>query len=120
MARTLLALRRVDYATNVQHWLLANEIAPDVANGNYAPNDGATLIFVHNNNGSSSRTVTVTTPGTVGQGLAIADETYTFALNEFGFIGPFPQSIFGPQLLIDVSANDCKLLLFSVLPVVRE
>jgi hypothetical protein len=114
MARTLIATKRVRLAGFV--WIASDLVVPDVANGNYAANDGATVVYLAN--GSSTRTLTVTTPDTI-YGLSIADQVYSLTANQFDIVGPFPVETFGPQLLLDFSANDLKCLVFSLLPEVR-
>jgi hypothetical protein len=115
MARTLAAAKRVRLSGFT--WVAADLITPDTSNGNYAFNDGATVVYVAN--GSSTRTLTVTTPDTI-YGLAVADQVYSFTANQFALVGPFPQETFGPQLLLDFSANDVKFLVLSLLPEVRS
>lgn len=115
MARTLAATKRVRLSGFT--WVTADLLTPDTSNGNYALNDGATVVFLAN--GSNSRTLTVTTPDTV-LGLAVADQVYSLTANQFDLAGPFPVETFGPQLLLDFSANDLKFLVFSLLPEVRQ
>lgn len=115
MARTKAATRRIRF--NGSPWVAGDLLTPDTANGNYADNDGATVIYLAN--GASTRTLTVTSPDTV-YGLAVADKVYSLTANQFDFVGPFPLETFGPQLLLDFSANDLKFLVFSLLPEVRQ
>jgi hypothetical protein len=115
MARTKAATRRVNLDGSL--WVAADLLTPDVTNGNYADNDGATVVFL--SNGASTRTLTVTSPDTV-YGLAVADKVYSLTANQFEIAGPFPLETFGPQLLLDFSANDLKFLIFSLLPTVRQ
>lgn len=62
------------------------------ADGHTITNGGR--MFIHVKNGdTSSKTITVTTPGEV-DGLAIADRTVTIAAGEEAVIGPFPPAIY--------------------------
>jgi len=115
MARTKATTRRVKL--DGSFWVAADLVTPDTSNGNYADNDGATVVYLAN--GANTRTLTVTSPDTV-YGLAVADKVYTVTANQFGIAGPFPLETFGPQLLLDFSATDLKFLVFSLLPEVRQ
>src|SRR5262245_57195158 len=100
MARTLLATKRV--TTGGLTWVAADLLVPDTANGNYAANDGATMLYLVGD--GSIRTCTVVTPTTVGSlGLAVADEVITVPASGFAVAGPFPREVYGSQLLLDFS-----------------
>lgn len=115
MSRTLAATKRVTTAGIT--WVAADLITPDTANGNYAANDGGTmLLFVAD---GSSRTFTVVTPATLG-GLAVADlGPVTVPANATAMAGPFPREVYGPQVLFDVSNAALKCLVLSWLPELR-
>jgi hypothetical protein len=115
VARTLITPKRVTLSSYV--WTTADLVTPDVANGNYAINDGMTFLYLVSD--GSTRTVTVTTPVTVN-GFAVADDPISIAANSFGQYGPFPVAAFGPQLLLDFSNTALKCLLLSYLPEVRS
>lgn len=114
MARTLITPKRVTLSGYT--WTSADLVTPDVTNGNYALNDGMTSLYLVSD--GSSRTVTVTTPVTVGP-FAVADQLITVPANSFAQYGPFPLDVFGPQLLLDFSNTALKCLLLSYLPEVR-
>lgn len=114
MARTLITTKRIRLAGFT--WVAADLVTPDTSNGNYALNDGATVVYLAN--GASTRTLTVTTPDTIN-GLAVADQVYSLTANQFDLVGPFPVETFGPTLIMDFSATDLKCLVFSLLPEVR-
>lgn len=82
----------------------------DAANGHQVSNqDGRVYIHAKNtNSGSTARTITFTTTGTVA-GLAIADVTHSLAAGALGFFGPFDRQAFGKTLLIDVSNAELHL-----------
>lgn len=56
--------------------------------------NGRTFLYVKNG-GASSDTVTITTPGTVGPGLAIADLTVAVPNGQDRMIGPLDPALFG-------------------------
>lgn len=116
MSRTPIPTKRV--TTGGVTWVAADLVAGDVANGNYAANDGATYVYLVAD--GSVRTCTVTTPTTAGvPPLAIADEVITVPASGFALAGPFPRELYGPQLLLDFSNTALKALVFSWLPEVR-
>ncbi len=114
MARTLIPTKRVNLAGFV--WLASDLVTPDVANGNYAANDGMTYVLLVAD--GSPRTCTVTTPVTLGS-FAVADDPLAVAANQSGLFGPFPLALFGPQLLLDYSNAALKTLILSLLPELR-
>lgn len=118
MAPTLVATRRVDRLTGTR-WLAAAETAADTANGNYAANDGFTVVFVRNAHATLARTITFVTQNTV-DGQAIGDLPQSLAALEMGLFGPFPPGTYGPQLQFTGSTTDIKVIVFSVLPILRE
>lgn len=69
------------------------EVATD--NDYYFPNNGQCKLFVDNASGDTV-TVTVETPGTVGE-LVIADKTVTLATAKVDLLGPFAPSVFNDQ-----------------------
>lgn len=118
MARTKVTTSRVTRTVG-KKWTTAGLTAGDVTNGNYADNDGATMVIAYNAHATLARTVTFVTPETVDGG-AIADLAQSLAALEYGIFGPFPRSIYGSQLMIDPQTTDIKLLPISYLPEVRE
>lgn len=116
MSRTLIPAKRV--TTGGIAWVAADLVAPDIANGNYAANDGATYVLLVAD--GTPRTCTVTTPTTVGMPpLAVADEVISVPANASALAGPFPREQYGAQLLLDFSNVALKALIFSWLPEVR-
>ncbi|MBX3056925.1 MAG: hypothetical protein KF770_10675 [Anaerolineae bacterium] len=64
------------------------------AGGDVFPNDGRTLIEVHNDHAADPRTVTIVTQVTV-DGKAVADDAVTVtAAQDRKLIGPFPPEIY--------------------------
>lgn len=115
MSRTLINTKRV--TTAGVSWVAADLVAPDIANGNYAANDGGTYLLLVAD--ASARTCTVTTPVTVGGGFAVADDPIAVPASGFTIAGPFPREVFGPQLLLDFSNVALKCLVFSWVPELR-
>jgi hypothetical protein len=64
------------------------------AAGDVFPNDGRTFIWITNDHGSASRTLTIVTQGTV-DGLSVADRTVDItAANDRKLIGPFDPTVY--------------------------
>lgn len=89
------------------------ETAGDVTNGNTAVNDGKTFVRVRNADGTTARTATFVTPGTVDS-LAIADRVISVPLSSTVWVGPFPQSFYGGSLDIDSETADLNYTVFSL------
>jgi hypothetical protein len=114
VSRTLSVVSRVNLAGFT--WTAAGLLTPDTTNGNYAANDGATYLLLVAD--ATPRTCTVTTPTVLG-GFAVTDDVISVAASTSGMYGPFPQEVFGPQLLLDFSSTALKFLVLSLLPDVR-
>lgn len=70
----------------------ASDTTGDISNGR---------CFLHvKNAGGSSDTVTLVTPGTVGPGLAIADNAVAVANGTEKFIGPLDPALYGSVVTI--------------------
>lgn len=91
--------------------------AGDVANGNVVEynNGKTTFVVVTNTSLDTEYDVTFVTPGTVGQEQhAIADKVEALAAQAQTFFGPFPQSVYGDSIQIDVENAALKLMAFSI------
>ncbi len=74
--------------------------------GNTMVNNGATFLYVSNTAGSTT-TLTISYPILIDTTQAVAARTYALpASTPAIMIGLFPQSLFGGNLLINVSANN--------------
>lgn len=77
-------------------------------------NDGQTCLMVDNNTGGA-KVITFLTPGTVGQGpaLAIADHAYTIASGPIQrWLGPWPTGIYNQvdgKVYLDVSVDGISI-----------
>jgi hypothetical protein len=103
MARTLIPV--VD--TSKAGTTMPAEVAADVANGNYVPNDGKTLVLARNANGASTaRTVTITLVGTI-DGFAPAARTISIPAGASKILGPYEVVNYGSQL--QLSGDNAEL-----------
>ncbi len=104
MARTLIPV--VD--TSKAGTTMPAEVAADVANGNYIPNDGKTLVLARNANGASvARTVTIALVGTI-DGFAPAARTISVPAGASKILGPYEVANYGSQLLISGDNAELK------------
>lgn len=86
----------------------------DSVNGHQVANDGRIVLCATNTNGSStSHTITVLIPGAV-DGIANSPKVVTLAAGATRFLGPYPTSIYGSPLLINVADNEVHLSAFHV------
>jgi hypothetical protein len=87
----------------------------DATNGHVLDNDGATF-FEFRNNGASDRTIEILVPQNFDSDLLIAARTYTLPASATDTkTGTFPVHLYGPQLMVDVSHSDVRILAYSVL-----
>lgn len=87
----------------------------DATNGHVLPNDGATF-FEFRNNGATQRTIEILVPDNVDTDLLVTARTYTLPASATDTkTGTFPVHIYGPQLMVDVSHSDVRILAYSVL-----
>lgn len=95
----------------------ASEQTADPTNQMVLVNDGATWIEVRNNSGAASRNFTVLEPGTVDEDLAVPDRTYTVTASQRAKVGPFPRSLYGETLMVDIPAaeTDLRFTAYSLL-----
>lgn len=91
-------------------------VAGDVANGNVAANDGATLLAVFNADGASTHVLTVQVAAGV-DGLTAGPRTYTVPVSASGtqLVGPFPLVYYSSQLNFNVDNANLKVAAYSVL-----
>lgn len=90
-------------------------VTGDATNGHVLHNDGATF-FEFRNNGATQRTIEVLVPSDFDSDLVIPARTYTLAASATDVkTGTFPVHMYGPQLLLDVSHSDVRILAYSVL-----
>lgn len=87
--------------------------ALDQVNGNVADNDGFTYMQM-NLSGGVARTVTVAVPSGFDLDLPISSRSYPLPSNGVYRTGVFPVSVYGPQLLIDVSGANVAVRLFTL------
>lgn len=87
----------------------------DAVNGHVLHNDGATF-FEFRNNGATARTIDILVPSAFDSDLTISARSYTLAASSADTkTGTFPIHMYGPQLMIDVSHSDVRILAYSVL-----
>jgi hypothetical protein len=87
----------------------------NAVNGHVLTNDGATF-FEFRNNGATQRTIDILVPQDFDGDLAITARTYTLPASATDTkTGTFPVHLYGPQLLVDVSHSDVRILAYSVL-----
>lgn len=106
MARTLITPAAVT-RTGVSE---PTEATGDVANGNYVPNDGVTILRVRNSNGASTARTLTMRVNTLVDGLAVTSRTVTVAAAGIKYIGPFPVATYGTQLLLDPDNAELKII----------
>lgn len=85
----------------------AAEVAGDASNGHTVDNDGQVFVLARNAD-SSSHAVTVHVATEV-DGQAVASRTIALAATVSRYIGPFPSSEYGTDVLIDVDSSQLKL-----------
>lgn len=96
MARSALTVQRITRSGIVPTFESAN------VDGNSFTNNGKQWIHVKNSD-ASAHNVTVQTPATL-HGLAVADLTVSVGAGSELMLGPFPQSTFGGEVLIDYAS----------------
>lgn len=85
----------------------AAQVAGDASNDHDLPNDSRTWVEVQNLNVAAVN-VTFVTPGNVS-GQAIDDQVVSVPGASTRLVGPFPTSLFGETLQIDVATNAADL-----------
>lgn len=81
----------------------------DATNNHTIPNDGAVFLLAKNTNGASTaRTLTVHIAKTV-DGQAATSRTYSLAAGASLYLGRWPASEYGSDLLVDVSHAELVL-----------
>ncbi len=85
----------------------------DSTDGNYVNNDGATFLYLDNTS-IGSRTVTVLVPEDIDQNLAVTPRTFVLSAGQIGMTGTFPRTIYGGQILVDVSGTGVDAIAYSV------
>lgn len=87
----------------------------DATNGHVLENDGATF-FEFRNSGATDRTIDILIPQDFDGDLVISARSYTLPASATDTkTGTFPVHLYGPQLLVDVSHSDVRILAYSVL-----
>lgn len=71
--------------------------------GHSVLNTGKVLLYVKNG-AAAAINVTVQTPGTADDGLAIADKIVSIPATGERVLGPYPPPIYGDDMLVDFSA----------------
>lgn len=104
--------------TRLSRYALNTALTPltgDATNGHVMFNDGATF-FEFRNNGATVRTIDVLVPQDFDGDLAITARTYSLPASATDAkTGPFPVAVYGPELMINVSHSDVRILAYSVL-----
>jgi hypothetical protein len=88
------------------------EVTADPANDHSFANDGRVFLLARNS-GAGSHTVTIVTPGTVDE-QAIADVGIAIPAGASRYIGPFPPSIYGSPVSVDVASNELRLTAYHL------
>jgi hypothetical protein len=90
-------------------------VTGDATNGHVLHNDGATF-FEFRNAGATLRTIDILVPSDFDSDLLIAARSYTLAASSTDTkTGTYPVHLYGPQLMVDVSHSDVRILAYSVL-----
>lgn len=89
------------------------EINGDPANDHTMANNGRTMLIARNADAGGAHPVNIRLNGTV-DGQAIADRVISVPLSATRWIGPFPVSQYGSQLLVDVDSAQIKLTAVTV------
>lgn len=90
------------------------EVAGDASNNHTVVNDGKVFVLARNSNGgSTARTVTTRVP-TVVDGQTVASKTKSLAAGASAYLGPWPKSVYGNAVLIDVEHADLKLTAYHL------
>lgn len=93
----------------------APSVAGDVTNGNFALNDGATMLLVLNADGGSTHVLTVQVASGV-DGLTAGPRSYTCPISAVAqAVGPFPVQFYGSVLNFNVDNANLKVAAYSLL-----
>lgn len=112
MARVLIQAHRLSRFALVVD---PTPVTGDATNGHVIFNDGATF-FEFRNAGATQRTIEILVPSDFDSDLLIAARTYTLASNSADTkTGTFPVHLYGPQLMMDVTHSDVRILAYTVL-----
>jgi hypothetical protein len=87
--------------------------AADTVNGNSCPNSGMTFLRVKNND-TAPHTLTLITPGTVDNSLAVADDPRVIPASTTKWIPRLPVSVYGSTL--QMTADSAQLLVTAFEP----
>jgi hypothetical protein len=85
----------------------AAEVTGDAVNNHTVNNDGAVFLLAHNT-GATTRVLTIHLPQTV-DGQAVASRTVSLAAGVSRYVGPFPVSEYGEDVLVDVAHAELVL-----------
>jgi hypothetical protein len=95
------------------------ETTGDTVNGHSFTNDTDTrsIVFVRNNDGAASHTITFLIP-TLVDGQAVASKVLTIALSAVECIGPFPATYTqgDGKVYFDVNSTQLRLVVFHLNP----
>jgi len=95
------------------------EVTGDAANNHIVTNDGRVFLVARNSAATTTRNVTIQTPGTV-DGLAVADRVVAVPISSSKYIGPFPTATYNQsgsdqgKLYVDVDNAELRLLAFRL------
>lgn len=90
----------------------AAEVNGDATNNHTVNNDGRMFLLARNA-GASTRTLTIRVNAMV-DGQAVAARTVSLATTVSRYVGPFPVSQYGEDLLVDVDNADIKLTAYHL------
>lgn len=90
-------------------------LAADVVNGNFTPNDGATIFVVLNLDAVATHTLTIQVASGV-DGLTAGPRSYTIPVNSAGsqLVGPWPIQYYGSQLLWNGDSTQLRVTPYSL------
>lgn len=90
------------------------ETTGDPTNGHVIANDGATMLVLRNIT-SGGPTVSVLVPVGYDQNLTAGPRIYTLSASATSYTGVFPVEFYGPQLMVDVSSSNVRIVALSLL-----
>ncbi len=88
------------------------EVVGDAANDHSFANDGRVFLLARNTD-ASSRDVTIVTPGTVDE-ENVSDKIVAVPAGASRYIGPFPPSVYGGVVSVDIASNLLRLTAYHL------
>lgn len=108
MARTAIPVVNIDRSGVIVNGTGVSEVTGDAANDHSVVNDGNTFVQVRNVNASPVNCTFVTQQ--VIDGQAVADRVESVPATAGKIYGPFPVSIYGTSLEIDVTDANLRFI----------